>query len=316
VSENDKGALVPAATECTEFEVIGIESAGGFALAQRVASAFAASSLVPEQFRGSVPNCLVAINMAARMHADPLMVMQNLYVVHGRPAWSAQFMIASFNQCGRFTSMRFEWRGEPGARGCACRAWAVERSTGDRIEGTWVTWDMVDREGWSKRNGSKWLTLPEQMFRYRAATFFVRAYAPEIALGIPAADEIEDAVDAEVVVRPARSSAEVVRAAATTLAAHADVPAEPEVVAESPAVEAEPAPPQIDAGDVPASPLAALSADEVRIELAEMAKDKAVAQAVRDACSAAGVKAPKMLTEAELRALHARCVEMTKGGES
>ena len=37
---------------------------------------------------------LIAQNMARRMGADLLMVMQNLYVVHGRPGWSAQFLIA------------------------------------------------------------------------------------------------------------------------------------------------------------------------------------------------------------------------------
>jgi hypothetical protein len=39
------------------------------------------------------------------------MVMQNLWIVKGKPGWSAQFLIATFNQSGRFSSMRFEQRG-------------------------------------------------------------------------------------------------------------------------------------------------------------------------------------------------------------
>ncbi|MBD4392604.1 hypothetical protein GUG97_09490, partial [Xanthomonas citri pv. citri] len=55
-----------------------------------------------------LPNCIVALNMAQRMGADPLMVMQNLYVIEGRPSWSSQFIIASINSCGRFNPLRYD----------------------------------------------------------------------------------------------------------------------------------------------------------------------------------------------------------------
>jgi hypothetical protein len=171
----------------------------GFALAQRVAAAFSQSSLVPEVYRKNLPNCLIALNMAQRLGADPLMVMQNLYIVHGRPAWSSAFLISCFNQCGRFSSMRFEWRGKQGQKDWACRAYATERKTGDRIDGSWITWSMVDAEGWSKRNGSKWTTMPEQMFMYRAASFFTRAYAPELTMGLHTAEEVSDIVEIEAI---------------------------------------------------------------------------------------------------------------------
>jgi hypothetical protein len=60
----------------------------GFELMQRAAKALAASTLVPQQFQGNLPNCLIALEMAQRIGASPLMVMQNLYIVHGRPGWS------------------------------------------------------------------------------------------------------------------------------------------------------------------------------------------------------------------------------------
>lgn len=46
-------------------------------------------------------NCVIALDIALRMGAKPLMVMQNIYVVHGRPAWSAQCLIATLNQSGK-----------------------------------------------------------------------------------------------------------------------------------------------------------------------------------------------------------------------
>jgi hypothetical protein len=53
---------------------------------------------------------------------------------------------------------------------------------------------MVDGEGWSKKSGSKWLTMPEQMFRYRAASYWAKVYAPEISMGFPTRDEMADGV--------------------------------------------------------------------------------------------------------------------------
>lgn len=174
----------------------GFTDLQGFELAQRGAKALAASTLVPQDFRGNVANCLIALEMAQRIGASPLMVMQNLYIVHGRPGWSAKFLIATFNQCGRFSAIRFEWAGTKGKDDWACRAWAIEKETGQRIEGAWITWAMVKAERWDAKNGSKWQTMPEQMFMYRAAAWMVNTHAPEISMGLNTEDELKDTFEA------------------------------------------------------------------------------------------------------------------------
>lgn len=166
----------------------GFGSAASWDLAQRVAKAFASSSLVPAQFQGNVANCIVALEMANRMGASPLLVMQNLYVVHGNPGWSAKFLIACFNHSGRFSALRYEWNDKR----TACRAWSIERATGERIDGPLVSIDMAKDEGWSTKNGSKWKTMPELMLMYRSATFLIRTYAPEISMGLRTDDELID----------------------------------------------------------------------------------------------------------------------------
>jgi hypothetical protein len=173
-------------------EAMGFNTHAGFELMQRGAKLLASSTLVPKEFQGNLPNCVIAINMASRLGADPLLVMQNLYVVHGRPGWSSQFLIATFNQCGRFTAMRFEFFGEKGTPSYGCRAWATEKATGEKIVGTDITMDMAKKEGWSTKSGSKWMTMPQQMLTYRAASFLVRAYAPELSMGLQTADELVD----------------------------------------------------------------------------------------------------------------------------
>lgn len=168
----------------------------GFELMQRIAKAFASSDLVPQQYQNNLPNCMIALDMAQRIGANPLMVMQNLYIVHGTPGWSSKFLIATVNTCGRFSAMRYEWKGEPGSADYGCRAWATEKDTGQRLDGIWVTWAMVKAEGWSGKKGSKWLTMPDQMFVYRAAAFWQRVYAPDLAMGLQTAEEVKDVYDA------------------------------------------------------------------------------------------------------------------------
>jgi len=166
-----------------------------FELMQRVSKAFASSDLVPQAYRGNLANCMIALDMAQRIGANPLMTMQNLYVVHGTPGWSSKFLIATINASGKFNSLRYEWRGEPGAPEFGCRAWAIELSTGERLDGIWVTWKMVKAEGWDSKSGSKWKTMPDQMFVYRAAAFWQRAYAPELAMGLQTVEDLHDVID-------------------------------------------------------------------------------------------------------------------------
>ncbi len=175
---------------------VGLTTIRGFELAQRAANLLASSSLVPERYRGNLADCVVALNMAQRMGADPLMVMQNLYVVHGTPAWSAQMLISVWNQCGRYTSIRYVFAGEEGKDSWGCKAVSTERETKEIIEGAMITIGMAKAEGWLGKRGSKWQTMPEQMLRYRAAAWLVRANAPELAMGFQTTDELHEVYDA------------------------------------------------------------------------------------------------------------------------
>lgn len=168
----------------------------GFELMQRACKALAASTLVPKEYQGNLPNCIIALEMAQRIGASPLMVMQNLYVVHGRPAWSSKFLIASFNQCGRFTAVRYEWTGKQGTDEWGCRAWATEKINDERIEGPLITIALAKKEGWHSKSGSKWQTIPELMLMYRSAGWMINTHAPEISMGLNTAEEIGDTFDA------------------------------------------------------------------------------------------------------------------------
>ena len=168
-------------------------------LLQRKATAFSKSSLVPKEFLNNVPNCIIAMNMAQRMNANELMVMQNLYIVHGRPTWSSQWIIAMINGCGRFSPLKFEitdlgeitWNNKK-IKNLQCIAWATEKETGERIDSAPVSIEMAIAEGWYGKNGSKWQTMSEVMLRYRSASFFGKIYTPEMLMGLMTVEESQD----------------------------------------------------------------------------------------------------------------------------
>lgn len=174
----------------------GFNSSRAFALLCRAAKALADSTMVPKIYQNNLPNCIISLEMAQRIGASPLMVMQNLYIVHGRPGWSAKFLIACFNECGRFSSVRYIWSGTKGKDDWGCTAWAVEKSTGEKILGPEITMKLVKEEGWYNRDGSKWKTMPEKMFMYRAAAWMIDTTAPELSMGIRTDDEEREAFDA------------------------------------------------------------------------------------------------------------------------
>lgn len=181
--------------------VAGFDNSLAFEFMQRQAQMLSSSELVPEAFsivkckdtnerNRKIANTMIALEMANRIGASPLAVLQNIYMVHGKPSWSSTFIIASINGCGRFTALKFDVTGEGDERTCV--AYTTEKATGDRLDSPPVSIGMAKKEGWYGKSGSKWQTMPELMLRYRAATLFGRLYAPEILMGMRAVEELED----------------------------------------------------------------------------------------------------------------------------
>ena len=161
-----------------------------FELIQRQAMMLSKSTLVPKDFAGNVANCAIALNVAKRTRLDPLMVTQNLAIIHGRPSWSATALIGMINASGKFSPLRFVMDDDDAPT--SCYAVAKDKDSGEELKGEKITLEMAKKEGWSTKNGSKWLTMPGQMLRYRAASFWSRAYASDMSLGMYTQDEVRD----------------------------------------------------------------------------------------------------------------------------
>lgn len=168
-----------------------------FDQAQRFANALCKSTIVPQAYQNNVANTLVALEMANRMGESPLMVMQNLDIIHGRPSFNSKFIIARLNTSGKFSPLRFEYTGEGDTRGCV--AVATDLRNGQELRGTIATIAMAKKEGWYSKAGSKWPNMPDLMLMYRSATFFGRMYAPELTMGMQSTDEVQDIITVDAV---------------------------------------------------------------------------------------------------------------------
>lgn len=234
--------------QVTELQIIQAKQAADFAMTpvgqtvkqfevmQRMAKMYTESTIIPEAYKGNIGNCVIALDMATRMGANPLMVMQNLYVVNGNPSWSSKFLIATINMSGKYSSLRYrkrnlgkvgkvkyndiEWKTDPTGKSrktivvkefdgteidnIECVAYATELSTGEILESDPITIDTAIKEGWYTKSGSKWVTMPSLMLTYRAAAFWQRMYCPEISMGFITKEEADDIQDAEYVEIPSK----------------------------------------------------------------------------------------------------------------
>lgn len=165
-------------------------SSDTFQLAFQMAKGLSQSTLVPQQFQNNAANCLIAIEQSNRLNISPMAVMQNLYIVQGKPSFSSSFVIGLINASGKYDmELQFDEEEKDG-KPYACTCWT--ELNGRKVTGIKITMDMAEKEGWSRKNGSKWITMPQVMLRYRAASFFARMNCPELSIGLYTKEELDD----------------------------------------------------------------------------------------------------------------------------
>lgn len=153
---------------------------------------FASSSLVPQAYQGKAMDCTIAVDMANRMGVSPMMVMQNLYIVRGKPSWSGQACTTLIAASGKFKDIRHIYTGEKNTDSWGCYLQATRVDDGEIVKGAEVTIGMAKSEDWYNKTGSKWKTMPELMLAYRASAFFARVHIPNALMGVQVEGEVDD----------------------------------------------------------------------------------------------------------------------------
>lgn len=251
----EKNQIMAAMQPTTNVATFNFFDPVQFETMQRVCKLFAFSELVPDMYKAvlkpfpvnatedqinaikaenklaeikAVANCMIAISMAMRINADPLMVMQNMIIIYGRPSWSSKFLIATVNTCGRFEPLQYkfttngkvgkikytdyQWNDRTHRKeavikefdgsqidNLSCFAYTTKKGSNDVLKSSTIDLRLAIVEGWYTKNGSKWQTMPNQMLMYRAASMWTSVYAPEISMGMKTVEEQQDIIDADYV---------------------------------------------------------------------------------------------------------------------
>ena len=191
LAEKKEQTAVQQTNKVTDYSLGIFGTSDNFIMAMQMAKALSESTIVPQTYQKNPSNCLIAIEQAQRMNISPLMVMQNLYPIQGKPSWSSKFLIASINASRKFDmELQYDETKDKDGKPYSCVAWTMKN--GRRIEGMEVNMQMAKDEGWLGKNCSKWKTMPQLMLRYRAASFFSSLNCPELTMGIYTKEEIED----------------------------------------------------------------------------------------------------------------------------
>jgi hypothetical protein len=154
----------------------------------------AKSTIVPVMYQNRPENCFVALDMASRMGLSPMVVMQNLFVIQGKPSWSGQAIASMIRANPNYRDVELHFVGQEGTDQRGAFVTAHRISTGKTIVGSTVTLGIAKKEGWYQKSGSKWQTIPEVMLSYRAYAWFGRVHCPELMMGMQTVEEVQDVI--------------------------------------------------------------------------------------------------------------------------
>lgn len=163
----------------------------------KIAERLAKSAFCPVAFKNDTYANLIALEMCSRTGTSLLEVYQNMYVVNGKPSWSGKYCLSALRRTGLYKKVRLmkilnkNQNAVPNAKDGALDAVfgyqvIAEDYDGEIIEGTPITWDTVVGFGWNEKSGSMW-NIPGQrvqMYKYRAAEYFLNSECPEILGGL------------------------------------------------------------------------------------------------------------------------------------
>ena len=158
----------------------------------------AASSFIPDIYRGKPGDILCAMQMGAELGLKPLAALQNIAVINGRPSiWgdvmlgivkahqSFEYIDETMNEDKNIATCRVKRKGQPPVT----RTFSIDDAKKAGLVG-------VDGKGRGKddyaKSKSTWTCYPARMLQMRARGFALRDCYPDLLRGIIAREEAQD----------------------------------------------------------------------------------------------------------------------------
>lgn len=140
----------------------------------KYAQALAASTLLPEAFRGHPANALVAIEYGNALGMAPMVALSQINVIKGTPSLSAAMMAALARQAGH------KVRTSGDHETATCRITRLDDPDYTH-EATWTEQKARDAGLWGRGH---WVKDPGTMLKWRAIAECVRFACPEVLGGL------------------------------------------------------------------------------------------------------------------------------------
>lgn len=237
-TEPDKpAASTPATVEKTAVDFpMGI-TPGGATDGWRLAKMLSQSTLVPKAFFGKTNDIWVAVQMGAELGLKPMLALQSIAVINGRPSLWGDGLLALLMGDPRYQDHDeyFEVKGERRdglvaadwkdlSTAAVCTFWRH----GKNIPVTRrFTVAHAQKAGLLTKQGP-WQEYPDRMLQMRARSFAGRDAFPDVLRGMRAAEELRDFPDAEPAPAPRVVQRLSSRAAAAPAEASAVIDAAPQ----------------------------------------------------------------------------------------
>ena len=159
-------------TEVATAEVV--EHRGQLSERMRYAQALASASLLPQAYRAKPANVLLAMEYGDALGIAPMVAIQTIHVIEGKPTASAQLIGALVRRAGH----RLRVRGD------ALHA-VAEITRADDPDYTFTSeWTLERAKGAGLLGKNVWRQYPESMLKARAITEVARDACPEVLAGV------------------------------------------------------------------------------------------------------------------------------------
>lgn len=202
-----------------------MRQAEAMSAAHKLGSALAGTDMVPQDYKGKPDNATAAILYGAEVGLSAIQSLQQIFIVHGKPAMYGRTMVALVMKAGHeigeveATQDSVTWHGR-------------RRDNGREFTAEWAI-GRAELAGYVKN--AKYKTNPIEMLRAKAQTEVCRTLFPDVLLGM--AHSVED-LELETVRVVSERVEPPKRGVAGLKAALAPAPApEPEPTPEQPVVE-------------------------------------------------------------------------------
>jgi hypothetical protein len=160
-----------------------------FADVQRFAKMFIESPFCPDSMR-NIAACSAAIMMGMEVGLTPMMAMQSIAVINGKPSIWGDGLLALIMASAEFEDIdeKIEGKGEQMVASCMVMRVGKKRA----VVRTFSVEDAKLAGLWSK--AGPWKSYPQRMLQMRARSWAIRDAFPDVLRGLSSAEEQADVV--------------------------------------------------------------------------------------------------------------------------